>query len=129
MDNKELSFDVKVDLILSEIGNMLKEKNAKYGNSALAPLRVFSKADPIEQLKVRMDDKLSRIYSGTQDNEDTIADLMGYLVIYKIASRDRATKLGENNGENNKFNIKNTVNNSVNTAIKLVNGVFKREEN
>jgi hypothetical protein len=38
---------------------MLLSKNASYGNSALEPVRIFSKADPVEQLKVRLDDKVA----------------------------------------------------------------------
>ena len=56
------------------------------GNSALEPVRVFSKADAREQLHVRIDDKLSRIMKGTSyvgDND--IDDLIGYLVLLKIA--------------------------------------------
>src|SRR5262245_14824185 len=37
----------------------LMRKNLAYGDSALKPLRVMSQADPVEQIKVRMDDKLS----------------------------------------------------------------------
>jgi len=37
-----------------------------YGNLALAPLRIFSRADPVEQLNVRIDDKLSRIARGRE---------------------------------------------------------------
>jgi len=69
------------------IKELLLEKNAKYGNSALEPKRVFSKADAVEQLKVRIDDKLSRIatsgLSGT--DEDTLKDLVGYLILLMIA--------------------------------------------
>jgi len=69
------------------IKELLLEKNAKYGNSALEPKRVFSKADCAEQLKVRIDDKLSRIatsgLSGT--DEDTLKDLVGYLILLMIA--------------------------------------------
>ncbi len=65
---------------------MLVEKNDKYGNSALDPLRIFSDAHPIEQIFVRIDDKLSRIKSGNfGGGEDTILDLMGYLVLLRIA--------------------------------------------
>ena len=61
---------------------MLIEKNRQYGNSALEPMRVFSKASPREQLRVRMDDKLSRIVSGQADDpEDARWDLAGYLVL------------------------------------------------
>jgi hypothetical protein len=45
---------------------MLLEKNAKYGNSALEPIRCFSRADPVEQIRVRLDDKLSRLMRGTR---------------------------------------------------------------
>lgn len=69
-----------------EIAHMLIKKNIAYGNSALEPVRIFSKADAREQLHVRIDDKLSRIMRGTSyigDND--IDDLIGYLVLLKIA--------------------------------------------
>lgn len=68
------------------IAHMLIEKNHSYGNSALEPIRIFSKADPREQLHVRIDDKLNRLMKGTEyigDND--IDDLIGYLVLLKIA--------------------------------------------
>lgn len=62
---------------------MLLEKNRKYGNSALDPVRVFAQSDTKEQLRVRMDDKLSRIRnSQSDDDEDPYLDLVGYLVLY-----------------------------------------------
>jgi len=67
---------------------LLLDKNRKYGNSALEPVRTFSRADPIEQLNVRIDDKLSRIQSGqADDDEDVELDLIGYLVLRRIARR------------------------------------------
>lgn len=70
-----------------EIAEMLIKKNISYGNSALNPVRIFSKADPKEQLMVRLDDKLSRIknYESFPGDND-IDDMTGYLVLYKIAS-------------------------------------------
>ena len=71
---------------LMDINHMLKNKNRKYGDSALNPARIFSKASNIEQLKVRLDDKLSRIKNAQDDeDEDVIADLIGYLVLLTIA--------------------------------------------
>ena len=69
-----------------EIAQMLIDKNISYGNSALEPARIFSTADSTEQLKVRIDDKLNRVknnqgYAGDND----IDDLIGYLILYKIA--------------------------------------------
>lgn len=66
---------------------MLLAKNDSYGNSVGAPLRIFSTADPVEQLRVRIDDKLSRIAHGKPDQEDTILDLIGYLILLRIAVR------------------------------------------
>lgn len=80
-------FDAAVDAVLEEIGTMLKEKNRAYGNSALNPVRVFSKADPVEQIKVRLDDKLSRLQRGSAAGEDVEKDLLGYLVLLRIARR------------------------------------------
>lgn len=82
------TFNTEVDEILSRIGDMLIQKNEAYGNSALDPVRVFSKMDTKEQLLVRIDDKLSRIARGsTFPGEDTIDDLIGYLVLLKIAMK------------------------------------------
>jgi hypothetical protein len=80
------SFEDKVGKVLDTIEGMLIDKNRKYGNSALNPVRIFSKASPDEQLRVRIDDKLSRVASGQlDDEEDVIDDLIGYLVLLKIS--------------------------------------------
>lgn len=79
-------FEQNLNRALTEIREMLLEKNRKYGNSALEPMRVFSKAPPLEQIAVRMDDKLSRIKSAQGDDlEDAKLDLIGYLVLERIA--------------------------------------------
>ena len=70
-----------------EIKEMLLAKNKAYGDSALNPVRVFSKADSVEQIRVRLDDKLSRLKRGNEfDGDDTIKDLIGYLILFRIAS-------------------------------------------
>lgn len=69
-----------------QLKDTLLEKNRKYGNSALSPVRLFSKADPVEQIRVRIDDKLSRLQSShLDDTEDTEMDLAGDLVLLKVA--------------------------------------------
>lgn len=67
------------------IREMLIEKNQKYGDSALHPVRVFSRGTSHEAIRVRIDDKLSRIHAGVIDDEDTILDLVGYLILLLIA--------------------------------------------
>ena len=80
-----MSFEDEVIEVTEEIAALLIEKNRAYGDSALNPLRVFSKADTLEQLCVRMDDKLSRLARGSEyPGDDTITDLLGYLIMYKI---------------------------------------------
>jgi hypothetical protein len=69
-----------------EIAQLLVEKNISYGNSALLPNRIFAQFDNVEQLKVRIDDKLNRVKNNqgfAGDND--IDDLIGYLVLLKIA--------------------------------------------
>lgn len=79
-------FGSKVRVEMEKIANTLLVKNRQYGDSALNPLRVFSKSDAVEQLRVRIDDKLSRILNrGEQEDEDVVMDLIGYLVLYRIA--------------------------------------------
>jgi len=36
---------------------------------------------------VRLDDKISRLLRGTDDQEDTVMDLIGYLILLRIAER------------------------------------------
>ncbi|MFO8013871.1 MAG: hypothetical protein R6X20_11280 [Phycisphaerae bacterium] len=72
--------------VCDEVKTVLLEKNASYGNSALEPLRIFSRAEPVEQLNVRIDDKLSRIARGSEyAGDDTELDLIGYLVLRRVA--------------------------------------------
>lgn len=69
-----------------EIAEMLIKKNVSYGDSALNPMRLFAQSDSVEQLKVRIDDKLNRIKNSqgfAGDND--IDDLVGYLVLLRIA--------------------------------------------
>ena len=83
---KSNQFEHKVRKTLNDIAELLILKNKSYGDSAMSPLRIFSKADRTEQIKVRIDDKLSRIARGNEIGEDTIQDLIGYLVLLKIVS-------------------------------------------
>ena len=73
---------------VTSLGRMLLDKNRKYGNSALDPLRVHSQATPIEQLKVRADDKLSRLRSAQADDaEDALLDYIGYMILLYVAEQ------------------------------------------
>ena len=85
---QETWFERQVSEVLDPLKELLVTKNNKYGNSALEPVRVFSKASTVEQLLVRIDDKLSRLKTQHVDeDEDIVDDLLGYLVLLKIAQR------------------------------------------
>lgn len=75
-----------------DLAALLLRKNTQYGDSALSPRRTFSKAPPDEQIKVRIDDKLNRLEKGAAwlETEDIEQDLLGYLVLLRIA-RTRQT--------------------------------------
>lgn len=67
------------------LSNLLKSKNDRYGNSALEPLRIASDASADAGIRVRIDDKLSRIRNDP-DNADTWRDLAGYIVLLFISN-------------------------------------------
>tara|TARA_R110000765_G_scaffold20528_2_gene53177 strand:+ start:1444 stop:1821 length:378 start_codon:yes stop_codon:yes gene_type:complete len=81
------SFDLKLDLELKKIGELLKSKNKAYGDTALNPSNVFSKLSSTEAICARLDDKLARIKNkGINDKtEDTVDDLIGYLLLLKMS--------------------------------------------
>jgi len=84
----QVESSVHISLVCDGIKELLLEKNSKYGDSALNPNRIFSKADTVEQLLVRIDDKLNRIQKGAgliANDEDVINDLIGYLILLKVA--------------------------------------------
>jgi hypothetical protein len=76
-----MEFEQLVRNYCDELAELLIEKNRKYGDAARNPRRIFSKADPLEQLKVRMDDKLSRIKNSDNLKKNDICDIAGYLIL------------------------------------------------
>lgn len=76
--------------VMQEITSLLLAKNAAYGDSALSPSNIFSKLTAVEAIKIRIDDKLKRIANKgiTDQTEDTVSDLIGYLVLLKIALKE-----------------------------------------
>lgn len=82
------------------IKELLLAKNREYGNSALEPLGVFSHLDAVGQIEVRIDDKLKRLQTTRRMSkdgeeisihEDTEQDLIGYLILLRVARRASLT--------------------------------------
>ncbi len=86
-----MSYDAKrfaddLDKVLVELKELLVSKNEKYGDSVLNPTTFICKLSPRERIKVRMEDKLSRMTRGVDsDDEDARLDLLGYLILERIA--------------------------------------------
>jgi hypothetical protein len=85
---EEVSFKIKCARIAANVLNLLGEKNTQYGDSAFDPIRMFSKLGPDAGLRVRIDDKLSRLLRGNADMEsdtDVIDDLIGYFILLLLS--------------------------------------------
>ena len=80
----------KIKEVGKEVIDLLIEKNKSYGDSALEPANVFADGNAVENLCARIDDKLMRIKTqGFRGyGEDNIKDLIGYLILLKIAIRE-----------------------------------------
>tara|TARA_R100000278_G_C5429932_1_gene149723 strand:+ start:216 stop:509 length:294 start_codon:yes stop_codon:yes gene_type:complete len=88
----------EISAVCNDIKELLLYKNKQYGDSALNPSRIFSKASAVEQLLVRIDDKLNRIKKGAGlvgEDEDVIQDLIGYLVLLKIGLKHQQAETNE----------------------------------
>tara|TARA_R100001198_G_C5228485_1_gene208402 strand:+ start:701 stop:982 length:282 start_codon:yes stop_codon:yes gene_type:complete len=86
MEKKNKDTSELIKEVGREVVMLLLEKNKSYGDTANDPPKIFSKLSPKEGILARIDDKLSRIKnSGINDKtEDTILDLIGYLILYKV---------------------------------------------
>ena len=83
-----MSTEDSIKVICKKVEELLISKNRKYGDSAINPVRVMSKASPVEQILVRIDDKLNRIKQGAgllATDEDVVMDLIGYFILLKVA--------------------------------------------
>ena len=72
------------------IREILLAKQRQYGDIN-AYESFFSKLSPIERLRISADDKISRLQSAQGDeDEDVEQDLIGYLILLRVARRVRA---------------------------------------
>jgi hypothetical protein len=64
------------------LAEFLVEKNKRYGNSALDPIRVFSKLDSEQGMLIRIDDKITRIYNNCDSpRKNDFVDMLGYIIL------------------------------------------------
>jgi hypothetical protein len=79
------STQTKIDQVFGSMSRLVQEKNRRYGDSAIKPLRVFSKLSEDEGIKVRLDDKLNRVINAKEIRKNDIADIMGYLCLFCVS--------------------------------------------
>ena len=89
----------KITRTANAVRDLLLEKNAAYGDSALKPSNIFARGSAVDNIACRIDDKLMRIKNkGLNDaTEDTLQDLIGYLILLKIAIEDERAQPTNNN--------------------------------
>ena len=84
----------KIKDILSGMTDLLLYKNKKYGDSSINPKKIFYKGDSTNSILVRLDDKIGRVMSNTEEKPrvNDVADIIGYctllLVSMGITSKD-----------------------------------------
>ena len=76
---------------MMELEELLVRKNEQYGDSVMEPIGIFAEGNSQDLIRVRIDDKLSRLVRGNdniESDEDIVLDLIGYLVLLLITMRD-----------------------------------------
>ena len=91
MKRNESKTNIKIEQVMNEIKDLLLLKNEQYGDSALSPVGIFAKGSASDLIRVRIDDKISRLALGNESiesDEDIVIDLAGYCVLLLIAMRN-----------------------------------------
>ena len=84
-----MSTNKKIVELIAQIERELIKKNNDYGDSLQNPIGVFQN-NRLDGILGRIDDKLNRIKNVGINNktEDSIGDLIGYLIHLKIMLKD-----------------------------------------
>lgn len=87
--NEVLYTDTQQKLIdvLDGMKNLLLYKNRKYGDSAINPKKIFYKGDTTNSILIRLDDKIGRVMSNTDDKPrvNDVADIIGYCTLLLVS--------------------------------------------
>lgn len=83
----EMNTQEKIKKITNAMQDLLLYKNQKYGDSALNPNNIFYKGDATNSILIRLDDKIGRIKSNTDEKPrvNDVADIIGYCVLLLIS--------------------------------------------
>lgn len=81
-----MNTEEKIIEIVDAIKKLLLEKNRRYGDAALNPQNIFYKGNSTQSIKIRLDDKLSRIKNNNSNlRVNDISDIIGYCILLLIS--------------------------------------------
>ena len=77
----------RIHEILGAMKDLLLYKNQKYGDSAINPKKIFYKGDSTNSILIRLDDKIGRVMSNTEEKPriNDVCDIIGYCVLLLIS--------------------------------------------
>ena len=77
----------KIHEIMGAMKDLLLYKNQKYGDSAINPKGIFYKGDSTNSLLIRLDDKIGRVMSNTEEKPrvNDVCDIIGYCTLLLIS--------------------------------------------
>lgn len=74
-----------IQKLFENFKSFLIEKNNRYGDAALKPLRIFPGSPTEELICNHLNEKLSRIQNSNELRKNDIADTFGYLALLMIS--------------------------------------------
>ena len=77
----------RIHEIMGAMKDLLLYKNQKYGDSAINPKGVFYKGDSTNSILIRLDDKIGRVMSNTEEKPrvNDVCDIIGYCTLLLIS--------------------------------------------
>ena len=77
----------KIHEIMEAMTDLLLYKNRKYGDSAINPKKIFYKGDSTNSILIRLDDKIGRVMSNTEEKPrvNDVCDIIGYCTLLLIS--------------------------------------------
>lgn len=77
----------KIHEIIGAMKDLLLYKNQKYGDSAINPKKIFYKGDSTNSILIRLDDKIGRVMSNTDEKPrvNDVCDIIGYCTLLLIS--------------------------------------------
>ena len=77
----------KIHEIMNAMKDLLLYKNQKYGDSAINPKKIFYKGDSTNSILIRLDDKIGRVMSNTEEKPrvNDVADIIGYCTLLLVS--------------------------------------------